>query len=505
MAGNKGAKQNIGVTHREVLSWLRTAKVGDDFRAGKGLYLRKTASGAFWSMRFLSPTEHVQRRVPLWDDLDGVVLSFPEASLEEANSRAARIRALVAAGTDPVTTAQDEAEADLRAAVRAAAEVDEARRLAEIEAQRRVSVRTLFDRWAASDLMPQPRADGTRKGRKDGGEFVRLQFERRVFPVLGDITSAEVKKADLMGILDAVKSEGKLRTANVLLADLKQMFAFALDREIVERNPLDTVRKRKIGGADVARDRVLSADEIKALSAALPLANLNQRSVCAIWLILATGSRIGELMGATWEDPAQGFDALARIAEDEGVKVGFVDTKAGTWYMPDTKNQRPHTIHLSAFALEQFKTLRQLRDDLKDSTTGQLTPWVFPATDNRKPVCVKSFGKQLSDRQRDLSQRMKNRTKHTEALRLSGGRWTAHDLRRTAATIMAELGVSGDVIDEALNHKIESKVRRVYIRDRREADQARAFDALGARLVQLRDGSNLAANVVALQRDRTAA
>jgi integrase len=77
---------------------------------------------------------------------------------------------------------------------------------------------------------------------------------------------------------------------------------------------------------------------------------------------------------------------------------------------------------------------------------------------------------------------MANRSAKTQSLALSGGRWTAHDLRRTAATIMARLGVSNDVIDECLNHIIQSRVSRVYIRDRREVDQARAFDALGAKL-----------------------
>ena len=44
---------------------------------------------------------------------------------------------------------------------------------------------------------------------------------------------------------------------------------------------------------------------------------------------------------------------------------------------------------------------------------------------------------------------------------------------------MAALGVSGDVIDECLNHVIESRVRRTYIRDRRIVQQRHAFDALG--------------------------
>jgi hypothetical protein len=44
---------------------------------------------------------------------------------------------------------------------------------------------------------------------------------------------------------------------------------------------------------------------------------------------------------------------------------------------------------------------------------------------------------------------------------------------------MARLGVSTDVIDECLNHKLQSRVARVYVRDRRIEQQARAFDALG--------------------------
>jgi hypothetical protein len=50
---------------------------------------------------------------------------------------------------------------------------------------------------------------------------------------------------------------------------------------------------------------------------------------------------------------------------------------------------------------------------------------------------------------------------------------------------MAWLGISSDVIDECLNHMIQSRVRRIYIRDRREIEQAKAFDALGQELTKL--------------------
>ena len=382
------------------------------------------------------------------------------------------------------------------AAETARLQAKQAREQVEVDKLRALSVRMLFARWAATELKAHTRADGSRTGRKDDGEYTRLQFERHLFPTLGDRIVTDVKKSDLLAILDKIKADGKLRTANVLLTELKQMFRFALTREIVERNPLDVVTKRDAGGIDATRDRVLTAVEVKALAAALPQAGMSPRSVCAVWLALATGCRVGELMGATWVTGAPPSDALMAQAEAGEVKVGFVNLETKSWHLPDTKNGRSHTIHLSDFALAQFQQLAELRevDDEKKPV-----PWVFPNAASTGPVCVKSFGKQLADRQREPGRRLSGRSKNTEALMLAGGRWTAHDLRRTAATMMAEMGISGDVIDECLNHVIESRVRRTYIRDRREPEQARAFAALGAKLQAIATGENVESNIVALR------
>ena len=357
------------------------------------------------------------------------------------------------------------AEEAKRIAELAAAEQRESARIAEaaLEADRRITVKKLFDRWVKTELKPEDRANGTRLGRKDAGAYTRAQFERRVFEPIGEMEAKSVTKADLMNILDGITAEGKLRTANVLLADLKQMFRFAVTREIVERNPLESVTKKDVGGAEVGRDRVLSDDEVRALAKALPQANLTSRSQSAIWLILATGCRISELMNAEWR---------------------HVDLANRNWHLPYTKNQRPHDIHLSAFAFDLFQRLQNVRT--ADTKIGETPlPWVFPNAERSGPVCIKSFGKQLSDRQRPAERQMKHRTANTESLALSGGRWTAHDLRRTAATMMSRLDVSGDVIDECLNHVIESRVRRTYVRDRRLDQQARAFQLLGEKLSQL--------------------
>jgi integrase len=227
------------------------------------------------------------------------------------------------------------------------------------------------------------------------------------------------------------------------------------------------------------------------MSAALPHAGLSVRTRAGIWLILATGVRVVEPMGATWAAPGADVAQLAKVAQAHDVKLGVVDFDRGIWHLTETKNQRSHSIHLSVFAIEQFQRLAVLRE-ATGTGRNQSNSWVFPNQAGTAPTCVKSFVKQLADRQREPERRLKNRARNTTGLKLSGGRWTAHDLRRTAATLMAELGVSGDAIDECLNHMIESRIRRVYIRDRCVAEQAKAFDLLGSALKVIAEAAQVA-------------
>jgi integrase len=430
-----------------------------------GLYLRKRGSALHWVLRLSDPATGAQQWHRLFaDDPSGV---YPHKSLADARAEARRLWSIRSSGIDRRAERRRRIEIEQKAA-------EEAR----LAAGRRITLRQLFDRWAQIDLAPRIAADGKRLGRKDAGVFTRAQFERRVFPRLGTAAVEDLRRSDLLSVLDAAKAEGKLRTANILLSDLKQMFRFALTRELVPRNPLDTVSKRDIGGAPVERERVLSPEEVRMLAKALPDAGLQERFVCGIWLILATGVRISELMGAVWADCAQSLPELRILADARGAKLSLVELERRTWHLTETKNQRSHTIHLSAFALSQFERLAAMREAGPNSPDHPV-PCVFSNSGGNGPVGVKALGKQLSDRQRTPTRRLTGRTKATSALVLPGGRWTAHDLRRTAATLMASAGISGDVTDECLNHMIESRVRRIYIRDRRSADQARAFDGVG--------------------------
>ena len=447
---------------------------------GQGLYLRPSATpGSWvWRLRFLSPETGARR----WAVI-GAGKPYPTTTLAQARKLAGEMRDLVKGSASAKGTGLDPIEEKQRATAEKRAKAQAAL----LAAQSVRTFRMVFDRWQAVELKPSTKADGKRQGRKDGGLHTMQQFERHIFPALGGRDIKTIGKADVNEILDEHKQAGRLRTANMLLADLKQLLNFAVDRDLIPFNPIATLTKKKVGGADTARDRFLSEAELRALPQVLKAAKLNRRTELALWVMLATGVRLGECMGAVWATHPTKLDTLRAMADDGAVKLGTVNLQTRKWYIFDTKNERDHTIHLSAFAAAKLQALSELRthDD-----------WVFPDTGNTKPVCVKSLGKQLRDRQCGDAKRLQNRAANAQSLALPGGRWTAHDLRRTCGTTMARLGVSTDVINECQNHMQADRMARVYIHDRREAQQAVAFDKLGEWLVAVERGDSHTATVI---------
>lgn len=105
-----------------------------------------------------------------------------------------------------------------------------------------------------------------------------------------------------------------------------------------------------------------------------------------------------------------------------------------------------------------------------------------------------------SDRQRPPERRLKGRSKETQSLVLpgrpvDGSRPAPHGCHGDG-----DEGVSTDAIDECLNHKSQSRMAKVYMRDRREQEQRRAFDVLGETLAKLSVVLDRNAGVVRLVR-----
>jgi len=186
-----------------------------------------------------------------------------------------------------------------------------------------------------------------------------------------------------------------------------------VENEYLDANPLDGMGKPAEG---TSSNRVLSGAEITQLWNALPQA-LARSKQCQtiIKLCLVTAQRVG---------------AVAGIVRSE------LDLKAGEWRLPGsrTKNGHAHVVPLSHLAIELIE------EALADA--GQGEP-LFPCG-NRSlpPIAVARTilrGNEISD-ERPLG-------------RFGIAPWSAHDLRRTALTNMARLGVAPIVLGHVANHR----------------------------------------------------
>lgn len=417
--------------------------------ADTGLRLRIYKDGsASWLVLYMFNGQERQYRLP-----EPYGIGKGRCSLAFARERAAEIRSKARAGIDYQSELAEELAARERRRETEAAE--HARRM------NRQTVNAVFDRW-----------DGLVLSTRKGADEVRRGWKKDVLPKLGNLYAEEVKRADIMSVLDAVLARGAKRLANRLLAEMRQMFGFAVVREIVSADPTAGIQKRHAGGREEERDRTLSDAELQTLPAALKAAALIDTTRHVIWLILATTARVGEIAKARKSD---------------------IDLDAGIWRIPaeNAKNEDAHTVYLSALAIEHMSALAEASDSEE---------WLLPARKKdgaETHTDPKGITKQIADRQLKFYERAahSNRTKQENSLVLGDEKWTPHDLRRTSATLMQSLGVLPAVIEACLNHREQNRMKRTYQRYDYAKEKREAWRLVGERVELL---TRVESNVVIL-------
>lgn len=400
--------------------------------------------------------------------------AWPADSLAMIRGVRDAARDKVAAGVNPALE---------KKLVRHDKQMEMVQKLAAIEAARTLdlTVGDMFNTWIT---------DGVR--RKDGNAMLKRMFAVDVLPAIGAIAVKDVTEHHLRAVLRAMVDRGVNRSAVMQRNSLTQMFAWARKRQpwrklMAEGDPMELIEIEKIVAPeydmDNYRDRVLAPEEIRELRDLLarmqdqydaapnkrladqPLEKTTQR---AIWIMLSTLCRVGEMSKARWE---------------------HVDLAAGTWFLPKANvkdNVADLMVYLSPFALEQFAALHTL--------TGH-TDWCFPNRGATGHLDVKSVSKQLGDRQvmfkkaKDGAPRLLTNRRNDNTLVLAcgaNGAWTPHDLRRTGATMMQQLGIALDIIDRCQNHVLPgSKVRRHYMHHDYAGEKKKAWCALGEEIRQI--------------------
>lgn len=230
-------------------------------------------------------------------------------------------------------------------------------------------------------------------------------LNKYILPVIDKLKMNEVKKADIIDLLDKIQDRGTLTMCNRTHSVLSQLFNFAVERDVIEISPVSRIKKR---GIETKRDRVLSNEELKLLWDSLG----NSTTSMLLKFLLLTGQRTGEARLAKWSD-----------------------IENGNWLIPgeNTKNKTAHKVPLSTGATA-------IIERMKTTSHGQ---YVFPG---RATIASKQDSCLDKDAPNHHLQRVISK--------FDWERTTVHDLRRTMRSKLSELGITPMISEKILNHTI---------------------------------------------------
>jgi integrase len=276
---------------------------------------------------------------------------------------------------------------------------------------------------------------------KECRQRIESVFEKQLQRAL-----ATLPRGDLQLAADSWRSAA---SAGAAVRYLRPILKWAAKREYAPADLANLIPPSTIA----RRDRVLSRDELEAL---LPvLRDSHSPYAAAMRFMLLTLSRREEVGAAKW---------------------GQVNLETGLWTIAETKNGMPHAVPLPRQAVELLRARIRKDDEGKE---------IRPKPDAL--LFASATGARLMNWDREAKTLM-------ESSQTSG--WTRHDLRRTGATMLGEMGELPDIIEAALNHvSIRSPLAATYNRSRYRPQVASALQRLADALDGIEAG---AAKVVPL-------
>lgn len=262
-----------------------------------------------------------------------------------------------------------------------------------------------------------------KRTRLRAGSLVNIQ--RHLLKHCRPLHGLQLAKADRRAIaarITAVAAGSGPVEANRVRASLAAFFAWCMRQGMCEVNPvLGTDRQ-----PERSRARVLDDDELRAIWNAT---KGDDDYSAIVRLLLLTGARASEIAALSWSE----------VVDD---RITLPPAR--------TKNAREHVIPLAAVA-RAIIDVRPRRAE-RDLIFGQRRDRPFAGWDLSKKALDARIG--------------------------AIAPWTHHDLRRTMATRMAEIGVMPHVIEAVLNHVSGHKhgVAGIYNRSTYEREKMIALD-----------------------------
>ena len=272
---------------------------------------------------------------------------------------------------------------------------------------------------------------------------IEKNIQRHLLPRWGTRIASEIKRADIITMLEEIDRKSGPYMAAKALALASSIYRFGITRELgnITTNPCQFIKPSEFVGAMAPRQRVLSDSEI-----------------ALIWR--ATQGQIRNGIESTYPGgPFVRLLLLTAVRRSEAARMTWseVDLDNVLWVIPAhrTKSSAPHEVPLSGMAVDLLRSLPRLAGD-----------FVFSANGGRAPI--KGFGK-FKD------------TIDARAAPPGLMEWRFHDLRRTARTNLSSLGVAPFIAELILGHQ-QKDVHRVYDTHRYQAEKRDALERWANRL-----------------------
>jgi integrase len=274
----------------------------------------------------------------------------------------------------------------------------------------------------------------------------------------------EIERRNVAAELVAISSERGPYAANRARTTLSAFFTWAMKEGLVETNPVIGTNKQ---ASENRRERVLDDAELAELWRACGDNDYGR----IVRLLILTGARRDEVGG---------------IGRSE------VDLIARKWTIPGerTKNKRTHEVPLSGAALEILApAITQAKELEREIVFGERAERAFSGWSKAKAQLDERIAKASA-----AVEQVQNQSKDSKS-----ASWVLHDIRRTVATRMGDLGVLPHVVEAVLNHISGHKagVAGVYNRAAYANEKRQALDLWGERVAALAEAR--ASNVVALR------
>jgi integrase len=303
--------------------------------------------------------------------------------------------------------------------------------------------------------------------RKRSWPEIERMFKHDVLPYWGERRIQEISRRDVIELMDRLTDRGVGTMTNRVFSIVRKLFNWAISRDIIDASPC---ARLKPPVPEVSRDRVLNDNELrwfwKATTAlGYPFGPLFQ-------LLLITGQRLSEVGEA---------------------KASEINLDSRVWVIPRerVKNNAAHEVPLSEVGFAVIDTLPRIvsKSGYLFTTTGQT------------PVSGWSRAKRNLDKAMLAIARSDAADCGQRADTMLILAWRLHDLRRTASSGMARLGINLPVIEKVLNHTSGSFAGIVGVYQRHSySDEKRAALETWGRFITTLSEERPADNVVTMRR-----